>query len=188
VTSHGARPLIVVATEAEAAHVPPGLRLVITGVGKTAAAVGTTRAILEERPSEVINVGSAGALRDGLAGIFEIGTVLNHDISADAIRSIGLDPRDVLELGASPTALATGDVFVSDPVVRERLAQRAHLVDMEGYAVAYAAASLDVPVRLIKHVSDNADETALVWVDAVAASARAVGEWLEEALNFSSEG
>ena len=176
------------ATEAEAAHVPPGLRLVITGVGKTAAAVATTRAILEERPSEVINVGSAGALRDGLTGVFEIGTVVNHDISGDAIRALGLDPRDVLELRPSSTVLATGDVFVSEPSVRERLSQRAHLVDMEGYAVAYAAAELGVPVRLVKHVSDNADETALAWVDAVAASARAVGEWLDEALGRSSRG
>src|SRR3712207_8189119 len=45
------------------------------------------------------------------------------------------------------------------------LAQRAHLVDMEGYAVAYAASELGVPVRLVKHVSDNADDSALAWVD-----------------------
>ncbi len=182
-TAGGPRPLVVVATEAEAVHVPPGLRLVITGVGKTAAAVATTRAVLEERPSEVVNVGSAGALRDGITGVLEVGTVLNHDISGDAIRSLGLDPRDELEVGPAPTVLATGDVFGSDPVVRARLAQRAHLVDMEGYAVAYAATELGVPVRLVKHVSDNADESALAWVDAVAASARAVGEWLHDALS-----
>ena len=182
------RPLIVVATDAEAAHVPPGLRLIVTGVGKTAAAVATTRAVLEERPSEVINVGSAGALRDGLAGIFEIGRVVNHDISGDALRSLGLDPRDVLEVGPSPTVLATGDVFVTDPGVRKRLARHAHLVDMEGYAVAYAASELGVPVRLVKHVSDNADESALAWVDAVAASARAVGEWLRDALGHEKTG
>jgi nucleoside phosphorylase len=181
----GARPLVVVATEAEAAHIPPGLRVVVTGVGKTAAAVGTTRAVLQERPSQVINVGSAGALRDGITGVLEIGSVLNHDISGDALRSLGLDPRDVLEVGPSPTVLATGDVFVSDVVVRQRLAQRAHLVDMEGYAVAYAALELGVPVRLVKHVSDNADESALSWGDAVADSARAVGEWLHHALGRS---
>jgi nucleoside phosphorylase len=187
-TRGAARPLVVVATEAEAAHVPPGLRLIVTGVGKTAAAVATTRAVLEERPSQVINVGSAGALRDGIAGVLEIGKVLNHDISGDALRSLGLDPRDVLELGASPTVLATGDVFVSDPGVRGRLAQRAHLVDMEGYAVAYAASELGVPVRLVKHVSDNADESALAWVDAVAASARAVGEWLDHIVGHPGRG
>ena len=172
------RPLVVVATEAEAEHVPAGMRLVVTGLGKTAAAVVTTQAVLQERPSRIVNIGSAGALRDGLTGLFEIGTVVNHDMNGDAIRALGYDPLDRLELGASGTVLASGDVFVTDPEVRSRLASYAHLVDMEGYAVAYAARHLGVPATLVKHVSDNADESALDWVDVVAASAEALGEWL----------
>ncbi len=39
------RILVVAATAAEAAHVPPGLPVVVTGLGKTAAAVATTRAL-----------------------------------------------------------------------------------------------------------------------------------------------
>jgi nucleoside phosphorylase len=154
------------------------MRCVVTGLGKTAAAVATTRAVLEDRPSHVVNVGSAGALRDGLTGLFEIGEVLNHDINADAVRALGYDPQERLVVGDSGTVLASGDLFVADPVVRARLAERAHLVDMEGYAVAYAAAALNVPVTLVKHVSDNADESALAWNDLVTASARAVGDWL----------
>jgi adenosylhomocysteine nucleosidase len=76
--------------------------------------------------------------------------------------------------------LATGDVFVSNPVIRDALAERAHLVDMEGYAVAWAAREARVPVRLVKHVSDAADESALDWPSLVEASAVALGEWLEE--------
>ena len=169
---------MVVATVAEAEYVPSGLRMVVTGIGKTAAAVATTRAVLQERPSEIVNVGSAGALRHGLTGLLEVGTVLNHDMNGDAIRALGYEPLDVLSVGSSDVVLASGDVFVSDPAVRARLAERAHLVDMEGYAVAYAARELGVPVTLVKHVSDNADETALDWVDVVSVSARAVGDWL----------
>jgi len=174
--------LVVVATRAEAAHVPAGLRVVVTGLGKTAAAVSTTRAILEERPDLVVNVGSAGALRGGLSGTFEIGTVVNHDMNADAIRALGYDPRERLTVGESEIVLASGDVFVADPVVRERLAIEAHLVDMEGYGVAYACHELGVPLRLVKHVSDQADESALDWPQVVAQSARAVGDWLAENL------
>ena len=170
--------LVVVATEAEAEFVPEGMRIVVTGLGKTAAAVATTRAVLQERPSHIVNVGSAGALRSGLTGLFEIGTVVNHDMNGDAIRALGFDPLDVLEVGSSDVVLASGDVFVSDPAVRARLAERAHLVDMEGYGVAFAARELGVPVTLVKHVSDNADESALDWVDVVSISARAVGDWL----------
>lgn len=174
--------LVVVATRAEAAHVPAGLDVVVTGLGKTAAAVATTRAILERDRDGlvVVNIGSAGALRDDVEGLHEVGTVLNHDISADAIRALGYDPEEELRVGESDIVLASGDVFVTDPAVRDELARHAHLVDMEGYAVAYACRQLDVPVRLVKHVSDNADESALDWPALVDLSARELGRWLAD--------
>ena len=174
------RVLVVAATRAEAAHVPAHLPVVVTGLGKTAAAVAMTEALVgvERDGLTVINIGSAGALRDGMVGLHEVGTVLNHDMNGDAIRALGYDPEDVFEIGDSEIVLASGDVFVTDPVVREVLAARAHLVDMEGYAVAFACARFAVPVRLVKHVSDNADASALDWPDVVDLSARALGEWL----------
>ena len=179
------QPLVVAATHAEAAHVPDHLPLVVTGLGKTAAAVATARALSERDPEStlVVNIGTAGALRDGLSGLHLPGTALNHDMNADAIRALGYDPQELLVIDeGDETVLASGDVFVTDPVVRAALAARAHLVDMEGYAVAYACRQYGVPVRLVKHVSDNADESALDWPSAVAASARALGAWLEQQL------
>ena len=175
------RVLVVSATAAEAAHVPADLPLVITGLGKTAAAAATARALASYDDLSgltVVNVGTAGALRPGLTGLFEPGAVLNHDISADLVRALGYDPHERLEVGGSEVVLATGDVFVTDPAVRDALAARAHLVDMEGYAVAWAAREAGVPVRLVKHVSDTADESALDWASMVEASALALGEWL----------
>ena len=174
--------LVVAATRAEAAFVPGHLPVVVTGLGKTAAAVATTRALAGVDPARtlVVNIGTAGALRDGLEGIHLPGTTVNHDMNADAIRALGYDPEERLEVeGGDDTVLASGDVFVTDPAVRALLAAEAHLVDMEGYAVAYACRQMGVPVRLVKHVSDNADETALDWPAMVAASAKALGEWLE---------
>ncbi|MCD6639199.1 MAG: nucleosidase [Nocardioides sp.] len=179
------RPLVVAATRAEARHVPPDLPLVITGLGKTAAAVETVRGLLAQgdpRDQLVVNVGTAGALRAGLTGLFEPGVVLNHDLNAGVVRSLGYDPREELRVGSSEVVLATGDVFVNDPAVRDRLAERAHLVDMEGYAVAYAALELGASIRLVKHVSDAADEGAMEWPDLVEASARELGRWLAENL------
>lgn len=173
--------LVVAATRAEAARVPDGLRVVVTGIGKTAAAVATTHALAGADPARtlVVNIGTAGALRPGLEGLHLPGAVLNHDMNADAIRALGYDPRERLDVdGGDATVLASGDVFVTDPGVRDALAARAHLVDMEGYAVAYACRRMGFPVRLVKHVSDNADETALDWPDVVAASAEVLGDWL----------
>ena len=175
--------LLVAATAAEAAYAPPGLPLVVTGLGKTAAAVATARALAaygDTTGLTVVNLGTAGALRDGVTGLHEPGHVLNHDLNAAAIRALGYDPEERLALpSGSETVLATGDVFVTDPLVRARLAEVASLVDMEGYAVAFACRRFDVPVRLVKHVSDNADEGALDWPARVDASARVLGEWLQ---------
>ena len=178
--------LVVAAIEAEAAHVPEGLEVLITGVGKTLAAVEVTRAICEHPRREelvVVNIGTAGALRPDVTGVHEIGTVVNHDLSAEPIRQLGLDPREVVELpGEHEAVLASGDLFVTDPTVRDALAERAGLVDMEGYAIALACSELGVPVRLVKTVSDNADETAHDWSAAVDGCARELGHWLEEFL------
>ncbi len=173
--------LVVAATRAEAAYVPAHLPLVVTGLGKTAAAVATTRALAGVDPARalVVNIGTAGALRDGLAGLHLPGLTLNHDMNAEAIRALGYDPEDRLVIeGGDETVLASGDVFVTDPVVRAALAERAHLVDMEGYGVAYACRAMGVQVRLVKHVSDNADESALDWPARVDASAAVLGDWV----------
>lgn len=180
------RPLVVAAAASEVAHLPADVPVVITGIGKTAAAVATARTLAGLGRLDdvvVVNLGTAGALRDGLTGLHEPVAVLNHDISADAIRTLGHDPRERLTLrsGAGPV-LASGDLFVSDPVVRDELARRADLVDMEAYAVAYACAEFGVPLRVLKHVSDNADEGALEWAALVDRSARDLAAGLAELL------
>lgn len=185
-------PLVVAATEAEIVHVPASVPRVVTGLGKTAAAVVTTEALVRISVGPggldgltVLNVGTAGALRDGLEGLHRPGLVFNHDINGDAIRALGYDPEDelVVDGDGDETVLASGDLFVTDPVVRARLAERAHLVDMEGYAVALACRRFGVPLTLVKHVSDNADDTAHDWPTAVAASALVLGEWVTRHLD-----
>ena len=130
--------LVVSATAAEAAHVPTGLEVVVTGIGKTAAAAVTTEALLRRVVDDVmvVNIGTVGALRAGLRGLVLPSTVINHDINGDAIRALGYDPLDVLAVdGGDGTVLASGDVFVTDVALRARLASIAHVVDMEGYGV-----------------------------------------------------
>ncbi len=172
---------MVSAVAGEARYVPAGVPVVVSGVGKTAAAVATARALAERDTSDlvVLNVGTTGALRDGLSGLYLPSEVVNHDINSDAVRTLGLDPQETLHVeGGDGTVLASGDVFVTDPVVRRRLAERADLVDMEAYGVVYACREYGVPVRVVKHVSDSADETALDWPALIDASAKVLGEWV----------
>jgi adenosylhomocysteine nucleosidase len=175
------RLLVAVALRQEAAHLHDidGIDVALTGAGKVSAAVAVSQAITEGRPSAVLNVGTAGALRPGLGGLYRIGRVAEHDFDVAALERLTGDtfPGE-LELDASAdTVLVTGDVFVQDEALRARLAERAHLVDMEGYAVARACAAFGVPCTMLKVVSDEASAGAVrSWVETIDESARRIAQ------------
>ena len=187
------RPLLVVAVEEEATHLHAAdLPILITGVGKVNAAASTAAALATATPSMVINMGTAGGLKAGITGTHVITRVMQHDLNSDAIfaligHHVG-EPIDVhlptwLPAQHQRSTLASGDVFVSDPAVRDRLAQQADLVDMEGYAVARTARLAGVPALLVKQVSDSADGTAgRTWVETVHECAEVLGDWVREHL------
>ena len=173
-----ARPLVVVAVRQEAAYLT-GVDVLLTGIGKVAAASSVARALAERGPSRVLNIGTAGALRDGLEGIHRIGRVIEHDVDHAALSALIGEPvpGEVVLDADLPTVLATGDAFISATADRLRLAERAHLVDMEGYAVAVACAAAGVPCELLKVVSDTADETAgHTWAEQADGLARVIAE------------
>ncbi|MCD0452326.1 nucleoside phosphorylase [Actinocorallia sp. API 0066] len=174
------RPLLVVAADEEATYLDHELPVLLTGVGKVNAAVAVAAVLARHTPAEIVNLGTAGALRPGVHGTHEVARVIQHDLDGEGITALtGRLTGEPLELAPDGLVLATGDVFVSVEAVRVRLAADAHLVDMEGYAVAAAARAAGVPVRLVKHVSDGADdESASTWKEAVDACARDLAAWV----------
>ena len=177
------RPLLVVALPEEAAGLDDRLPVLVTGPGKVHAASAVAALLATARPAAVINIGTAGGLRDGLEGVHEIGTVLQHDFDDEGVFDIlGTHYGAPLELGAG-LVLATGDRFVAGGALRDRLARRADLCDMEGYAVALAARESGVPVRLVKLVSDAADEQAgATWQQTLAEHATTLAAWVHRHL------
>ena len=173
-------PLIVVALEEEAVAFAPGVTYLCTGPGKVAAATGTAWALAQVRPSIVVNVGTAGALHEHLEGLHEISSVAQHDLDVSALEAItGRTFERRIELNPTGLRLVTGDVFVADSRVRDELATIADLVDMEGYAVAAAARAFGVDVRLVKYVSDTADESAAAdWPTQARVASGHLAEWL----------
>jgi adenosylhomocysteine nucleosidase len=181
------QPLVVVAVIEEARAFAHRVPTLVTGVGKVRAATATTWAAMAHSPGIILNLGTAGALRPGelAAGIVhEIGAVLQHDVNGRAIATlVGSDPSPRLELGDSGVVLATGDRFISSPHDRDALAEHAHLVDMEGYAVAASATRLGIPVRLAKTISDDAGHgAAMTWSQSLAAASSRLAAWLDEVL------
>ena len=177
------RPLLVVALEEEATHLHSlGLPILITGAGKVNAAVAVATTIGEQRPHSLINLGTAGALRPGLTGSHVIARVTQHDLDDAALFSLtGLHFGEPIDVATSGLTLATGDTFIADPAVRDRLAQHADLVDMEAYAIARAASAALLPLTIVKQVSDEASsEAATSWIESVDACAQKLAAWARE--------
>lgn len=166
--------LVVIAAPQEAAHLPSDVAVVLTGIGMAQAAVAATRAILERRPTRVVNLGSVGSLDPMVHGIQRPSAVINRDLNADALRAAGLHPDERIELGGDGPVLGTGDSFVIGGPQRDALLARCQLVDMEGFAIAHACRVLGVELVMIKHVSDPATEASLAWKDLVDVSAWAL--------------
>ncbi len=183
------RPLLVVAMAGEATHLTEGLDdlpVLLTGIGRIHTTLSLTDCLHRYLragglPSGIINIGTAGALRPGLTGVHRVDRVLLHDFSHSSVAAFtGADEYPPLDLaaetavpGATPdtldglerdasssVTLATGDVFVESDATRDRLAEDADIVDMEGYAVASVARWFGVPVQLIKVISDDAGDSA----------------------------
>ncbi|WP_030690140.1 nucleosidase [Streptomyces globisporus] len=177
------RPLLVLAVKEEAQFLDTELPVLLTGMGKVNAATALATVLGRgPRPSGIVNLGTAGALRPGWAGTHVVGTVVQHDLDGELLATLtGETYGAPLTLpDGGDVVLATGDTFVSDEAARARLAERAPLVDMEGYALASAAELAGVPLRIVKHVSDEAGEgAARTWRESVAECARALADWAE---------
>jgi adenosylhomocysteine nucleosidase len=180
-------PLLVLALAEEAQSLDTELPVLLTGVGKVNAACALAGILGRgPLPARIVNLGTAGALRPGLSGIHPVNTVIQHDLDTDLLRTLtGISVGEPITVAASGEGLtlATGDAFITDATDRNRLADRAHLVDMEGYALATAASEAGVPIEIVKYVSDDTDEfAARSWRDNVAKAARSLADWAAQNL------
>jgi adenosylhomocysteine nucleosidase len=136
------------------------LRIVISRMGKIAAATACQAMILCQGATRIVNPGACGALRD--APELAVGNLVriseasegDHEIFGKRVAPVPCGAG----LGADlpPARLVTSDRPVFDPVRRAEYAQFGDVVDMEGAAVARAAALYQVPCDLIKGITDTA--------------------------------
>lgn len=139
-------------------HHGQALRIVVCGMGVSAAARATTAVIQQYPKATITNCGIAGSLSDELS----VGDILNVRYSR-MLKDSQLDDRQQ-EISRSDqhlgdyrdAVLLTVDVPVFDPVHRQALAHVAQLVDMEGAAIARICHQQNIPCQLLKAVSDFA--------------------------------
>lgn len=181
--------LFVAALEEETVAFPADAPILHVGVGKVQAAARLAHhlAVTSDRPNLIINIGTAGGLQgQPLATVIEVGTVHQHDfdqagVSAFVGRDLEGGPITLSAPAGTVARLTTGDRIVTTERDRRDLAATADLVDMEGYAIAAVATRFGIPVRIVKAVSDAADdETFTTWTGTLRHCSDALVGWLAE--------
>lgn len=157
--------------------------LINSGVGEIAAALAAQYLISQFKVQALFNVGLVGSLnkqykRGDLVAVKEIVhydfTVRYSDDSVAGVY-IGKDSSvfeadrrliDALEVIADipQVRIATADKFVDDSTLKSRLISKfgCDICDMESMGLYFACEKYNVPLLMIKCVSDNADENAEV--------------------------
>ena len=165
--------LLVVALESELPRdLAVGWQVVYSGVGKVNAAITLCDALISHQPKQVINYGSAGALRAGLSGLCRVTRFQQRDMD---VRSLGFvlgqtpfEDNVIIDFDGGGLSCGTGDQFVSAPP--EMISD---LVDMEAYALAKICQQKALEFHCFKFISDNADDDAASdWVQQLAIGAR----------------
>ena len=136
------------------------------GVGKINATYNLIKLIQEHKPSEVINYGTAGAIKKELSGIVECTKFYQRDMDVRSLLDLklGETPFDnIKEIINSDKGYScgSGDSFVSKQIEME-----VDLVDMEAYALAKVCKLEGIKFRCFKYISDAADSNASSdWTD-----------------------
>ena len=136
------------------------------GVGKINATYNLIKLIRKHKPTEVINYGTAGAIKKGLSGIVECTKFYQRDMDARGLLDLklGETPFDNLNgiiNSEDGYSCGSGDNFVNKQIEME-----IDLVDMEAYALAKVCKLESIDFKCFKFISDNADSNAsLDWIE-----------------------
>ncbi len=165
--------LLVVALESELPrYLAVGWQVVYSGVGKLNAAITLCDALASYQPKQVINYGSAGALRADLSGLYRVTRFQQRDMDARSLGfALGQTPFEdnvIIELDEVGLTCGTGDHFVSAPPE-----MTSDIVDMEAYALAKICQRKAIEFHCFKFISDNADDDAATdWAQKLMVGAR----------------
>jgi futalosine hydrolase len=159
--------LILVPTELEAELLAWNASpLAVCGFGLAAAGAGAAHAIAQHRPQRVILVGLAGSYdlaRMPVGTAMLASAVRCHGIGAggQSAAELGWAASDQIELdGGDGVALSVAEASATPEQAAERHRKHPQSVieEMEGYAVAVAATLWEVPLAMVRGVSNRAGD------------------------------
>ena len=135
------------------------------GAGKINATYNLVKLIHKYKPLEVINYGSAGAVKKGLSGVVECTKFYQRDMDVRGLLDLKLGDTPFDEISEIITSDEGYSCGSGDSFVTEKIEMDVDLVDMEAYALAKVCKLENIKFRCFKFISDNADKKApLEWI------------------------
>lgn len=139
------------------------LRVIISGMGKVAAAAAAQALILNCNAKYLINAGACGALKDTseltVGQIVQITSAVEGDHHVSGKRPVPVNCSMQRWRELSTARLVTCDRPVFDIQRRNACAKLGEVVDMEGAAIARVADWYQLPCEMIKGITDGARPT-----------------------------
>lgn len=163
--------------------------IVRSGISKVNAAVCTQILIDDFNVDCVINTGIAGSLQNkiDIGDIVISSDAMQHDVDATGFGyDLGVIPRmetsvfkaderlielakkvceaEIPDIAAHVGRVVTGDQFISDREVKNKIESNFHgyCTEMEGAAIAQAAYLNNIPFVILRAISDKSDDSATV--------------------------
>lgn len=136
-----------------------GVEPLYTGMGQVKAASSLTKAIMEHRPTAVLNLGTAGSFHLPQGQCFECSGFTQRPVNNLGPRSSKISTSTFIS--SLPRALCGSADFIQDKIF-DKMTDDFDLMDMEAYALAYVAQQFDIPFHCIKFVSDHSNENLLL--------------------------
>lgn len=163
--------------------------IVRSGISKVNAAVCTQILVDDFKVNRVINTGIAGSLQNkiDIGDIVISSDALQHDVDATGFGyELGVIPRmetstfiadsslvelakkvcqrEIPEITAHVGRVVTGDQFISDKKVKDKIESNFHgyCTEMEGASIAQVAYLNNIPFVILRAISDKADDSASV--------------------------
>lgn len=184
-------PLLVFALDSEAAGEFDTFSPLVVGIGKVNAAYHLTRYLQSNRPSLIVNLGSAGSHTFARGEVVCCTQFIQRDMD---VRGLGFrlyetplsGQEPILEYGLSVPGLPHGICGTGDSFEMDHKTDDYNVIDMEAYPLALIARQEGIPFLCLKYISDGADGNAAgdwqVQVhNAAVAFKKIIGEWLANA-------
>lgn len=157
--------LLVFALESEAGKEFENYNKVFVGIGKVKATYNLTKAIHENNPDLIINLGTAGSTTFDRGSLVNCHRFIQRDMD---VRALGFRKFEtpfsnepiLLEYGLIIENLPNGICGSGDQFEMEHINPEYNVIDMEAFALAKVAKQEGIDFLCLKYISDGADGNA----------------------------